>query len=219
MSIEKRSDFDSLRKFYESRGLGGTSGFGSRPAIVVVDLIRGFTEPRYKLGADFDSVIRQNVRLLSAARRNKICIVFTTVMYQTPAEGGAFLLKVPALREFTPGTPLVEVDPRLNRRKSEMLLVKKYASAFFGTPLASILSHVGADTVIVTGVTTSGCVRATAVDALQYGYKVVIPSEGVGDRAKEPHLSNLFDLGTKYAEVYTMKDVLKFINATKHDKR
>ena len=122
-----------------------------------------------------------------------------------------FITKVPALKVLKIGTPEVDVDPRLERRATEPILLKQFASAFFGTPLSSLLAAQHCDTVIVTGCTTSGCVRASVVDALQYGYRPIVPLEAVGDRSLEAHKANLFDIGAKYGDVILLNEVLDYL--------
>ncbi|MBV8054719.1 MAG: isochorismatase family protein, partial [Deltaproteobacteria bacterium] len=130
-------------------------------------------------------------------------------------DGGLWPEKAPSLLELKIGSDLVELDPRLRRAPEDSLLVKKYASAFLGTPLAPTLVSRGVDTVIVTGCTTSGCVRATIVDALSYGFRPIIPEEAVGDRAQEPHDANLFDIDSKYGDVVSIADALTYLEELK----
>jgi maleamate amidohydrolase len=151
------------------------------------------------------------------ARKSGTPIVFTVVAYDPniPGDGGLWPEKAPTLLELKVGSELVELDPRLHRAPEDLLLVKKYASAFLGTPLASTLVSRGVDTVVVTGCTTSGCVRATVVDALSYGFRPIIPQEAVGDRAQEPHDANLFDMDSKYGDVVPLSDALAYLQETK----
>jgi maleamate amidohydrolase len=191
-------------------GFGGRAGFGVRPALVVVDLSVGFTDPRSPLACDLEGVVRAVGRLLGEARRAEVPVVYTTVAYdegdkQTAA---AFIDKVPALLTLEAGSPWVEIDPRIAPEPGEPVMAKLFASAFFGTPLASLLAAAGCDSVVVTGASTSGCVRATAVDALQHGYRTVVPREAVGDRDPAAHEANLHDLDAKYADVVTVDEVV-----------
>lgn len=192
-------------------GFAGSSGYGQHPAVVVVDFTRAFTQPGSDLSSDYSSELGATLRLLQFARKRRWPIFFTTVEYETHfLDGGYFLEKVPALKRLVKGSTLTELDERLERKPdSEALVVKKFASAFFGTPLASMLAHARVDTVLVTGCTTSGCVRATAVDALQYGYRVIVVSDCVGDRTPSAHQANLFDLAQKYADVVSSVDVME----------
>ena len=184
-------------------GFGERQGAGTRPALVVVDLVNGFTNPESPLYCDADAAVAATARLLDAARAAGAPVAFTTVEYDEAGArvARAFLAKVPALRTLAPGSPWPAIDARIAPRPGEPVLVKLFASAFFGTPLAAMLAAHGADTVVVTGASTSGCVRATVVDALQHGYRVVVPREGVADRAAGPHDAALFDIDAKYGDV------------------
>jgi nicotinamidase-related amidase len=204
----------ATRALYEQRGFMRRVGFGVRPAVLVVDFVIGFTDPASPLAGNFDTEIAATVRVLRAARRARVPIFFTTVAYDEECrEAGVFVRKVPSLRYLVRGTRWVELDPRLGRRSSETLLEKQFASAFFGTSLASQLTTLGIDTVIVTGVTTSGCVRASAVDALQHGFRAIVPRECVGDRAPGPHDANLLDIDGKYGDVVDVGEVLTYLKA------
>lgn len=191
----------------------GASGLGARPAIVVVDFIRAYTTPESPLYAPaVVEAIKHTAKLLESARRKRIPIVFTRVEYHpSGADGGIFVRKVPALRMLVAGEPMGEIHPDLAVRDDEVVLVKNYASAFFGTTLSSMLTAGSVDTVVVTGCSTSGCVRATAVDAMQHGFRVVVPRECVGDRHPAPHDANLFDINAKYGDVLGVNDVLRYI--------
>ncbi|GAA1871355.1 N-carbamoylsarcosine amidohydrolase [Pseudonocardia ailaonensis] len=196
-------------RLYDAAGFGGAVRRGSRPAIVVVDLTRGFTETSYPTGADLTPVVDATARLVEAGRAAGAPIVWTTIGY-TPAEMATvrWVHKVPALRALAADSAAVEVDPRLPVTEADHVIMKKGASGFFGTGLESVLTAVGADTVIVCGATTSGCVRATVVDALQYGYPTLVPRECVGDRAEGPHEAALFDIQAKYGDVIALDDAL-----------
>ena len=191
-------------------GFHGRAGFGEKPALVVVDVNRGFTDPTSPLVCDLDDCVAAIAQLLEAFRRAELPVVFTTVCYDEFGKQAAavFIEKVPALLLLEPGSPWVEIDPRIAPVEGEPVLSKHFASAFFGTTLASVLASAGADTVVVSGASTSGCVRATALDAMQHGYRVVVPREAVGDRNPEAHGANLYDLDTKYADVVSVEDVV-----------
>lgn len=200
---------DATRQLYVARGFMRRVGFGRAPAVLVVDFIVGFTDARSPLAGDFRAELAQTCRVLAAARRAGVPVMFTTVAYDDECrEAGRFVEKVPSLRYLVRGSRWVALDRRLRRRPSETLLEKQFASAFFGTPLASMLTSRGVDTVIVTGVTTSGCVRATAVDAMQNGFRAIVPRECVGDRAAGPHEANLLDIDGKYGDVVSVQEVL-----------
>lgn len=195
---------------YRKKGLAARVGFGRRPALIVVDFIVGFTDKRSPLAGDFDRELGATRKLLDAARGAGVPVFFTTVAYEPGfKDAGVFIKKVPSLRYLKEGSRWVALDPRLGRRPSEILINKKYASAFFGTALASTLNALRVDTLIVTGCTTSGCVRATAVDGLQYGLRVIVPRECVGDRAAGPHEANLVDIHGKYGDVVSVREVVR----------
>jgi len=209
-----------LLELYHRRGFAGRVGFGARPAILVVDFIIAFTDPSSPLGSDLDKPLSETVRLLEAARGVGIPVLFTTVEYSRGLEdAGLFPKKVSGLRLLISGSPWVAVDPRLKRRDEELLLRKKFASGFFGTDLAQQLRDQKVDTLIITGCTTSGCVRATAVDALQYGFHAIVPQEAVGDRAELPHVANLFDIDAKYGDVVSSQEVLSYLEQLKEPRK
>ena len=191
-------------------GFHGRAGFGGRPALVVVDMSCGFTDPRSPLACDLDGVVEAIDRLLVESRRAGIPVVYTTVSY-TEADrqtAAVFIEKVPALLTLEAGSPWVEIDPRLAPLPDEPVLNKLFASAFYGTALASFLTANGCDSLIVTGASTSGCVRATVVDALQHGYRPIVPRDAVGDRNQAAHEANLYDIDAKYGDVVSVDEVV-----------
>jgi maleamate amidohydrolase len=194
-------------------GFHGRAGFGHRPALIVVDVNVGFTAPESPLVCDLEEVVAAIRRLLEEARRAEIPIVFTTVSYSEGDKrtAAAFIEKVPALLTLETGSRWVEIDPRVAPREDEPVLNKLFASAFFGTALSSLLAANGCDSLIVTGASTSGCVRATAVDALQHGYRPIVPREAVGDRNPDAHAANLYDLDAKYADVVSLAEVVEHL--------
>ncbi|MFC6835242.1 isochorismatase family protein [Halomarina ordinaria] len=202
-------DPDAPFAAYDERDFGRDVGFGDRPALVVIDLVEAFTDPDSALGSDVESVVERTRELLDAFRERDLPRYFTTVAYEESyGDAGVFVEKVPALRDLRLGTDAVRVDDRLEPREGERVVLKKYASAFFGTDLATELTTHRVDTLVLAGVTTSGCVRATAVDSLQHGYRTIVPRDAVGDRAEGPHRANLFDIDAKYGDVVTTDDVL-----------
>jgi nicotinamidase-related amidase len=201
---------------YQRAGFGATVPRGSRPALVVVDLTRGFTEPSFPSGADLTDVVTHTSRLIHVARDHAVPVVFTAISY-TPAEADgtsiAWLHKATGMRALRDGSEAVALDPRLPYdRTNDHLIIKKSASAFFGTGLASLLTGLQRDTLLICGATTSGCVRATAVDAVQSGFPVLVPRDCVGDRAPGPHDANLFDIHTKYGDVVEFEDALGYLH-------
>jgi maleamate amidohydrolase len=193
----------------------GRIGFGKRAAVLVVDFIRAYTTPGAPLyAAPVVEAVRQTVDVLAAARRKGVLVVYTRVIYSPSGiDGGIFVQKVPVLRTMVEGEPLAEIVPELPPAAADVILNKQYASAFFGTSLAAMLTAQGVDTVIITGCSTSGCVRATAVDGMQYGFRVIVPRECVGDRRAEPHEANLFDINSKYGDVVSRSETLAWLEA------
>lgn len=194
------------------RGFGERGGFGRRPALAVIDMTLGFTDPESPLACDLEEPVENIARLLEAARRAAIPVIFTTIAFRKSDKlAAAFLEKVPALLVLEAGGRWAEIDPRLAPRETEPVLNKLFASGFFGTGLGSALTAAGVDTLIITGASTSGCVRATVVDALQYGFRPVVPREAVGDRNPHAHEANLYDIDTKYGDVISAADALKYL--------
>jgi len=184
-------------------------GLGTRPALIVVDMINGFTDATCPLGSECYDVVTANRQILRIMRQKNLPIFFTTVTYRNPNQARVFRNRIPALDVLTPESEWVKVDARLSRQDSDPLIEKLWASSFFGTDLSVQLSELNVDSLIVTGLTTSGCVRATVVDGLQLDYPVIVPREAVGDRNSEAHEANLFDMHAKYADVVSLDDVLE----------
>ena len=207
---------DETREIYERARLGQSVPLGARPAVLVVDFSRGFTDPESTMGSDLTREVEVTNRLLGAAREREIPVIFTTIGFEPNLKDGSLWLeKAPGLGELIVGGKWVEIDPRLGRREDETVILKKGASAFFGTNLPSILVSQGVDTIVMCGATTSGCIRATAIDLLQYGYPTLVPRECVGDRAQAPHEANLVDIQAKYADVVSVEDALSYLEGVK----
>ncbi len=205
---------DDTLEDYKRKGFAVRSGYGDKPALLVVDFINGFTDPSSPLGGDFASEVAATAQLQAEFRRDGLPIIYTTVAYEEGfADAGIFIKKVPSLAVLLKGSPMVEIDDRLKPLAGEHVIVKKYASAFFGTNLDIFLKSHGVDTLVITGCTTSGCVRASAVDSLQYGYYTIVVREAVGDRAQGPHEANLFDIDAKYGDVVSIDEVLAHLRA------
>lgn len=204
----------SVAQVYGRAGFGHRVVRGERPAVVVVDLTNGFTDAGQPTGADLDDVVTHTRRLVDTARAGAIPVVFTTIAFD-PARLGtsAWLRKATGMAALIEGSALVAVDARLDKRTAEVLVTKQGASAFFGTDLSAILTSQGVDTVVITGATTSGCVRATAVDAVQSGFTVLVPRECVGDRARAPHDASLFDIDEKYGDVISVDDAVDYLHS------
>jgi maleamate amidohydrolase len=207
---------EQTQEIYERARLGQSVTLGTHPAVLVVDLSRGFTDPESTMGSDLTQEVEATNRLLAAARERETPIIFTTIGFEPNLKDGSLWLeKAPGLAELQVGGKWVEIDPRLGRREEETVILKKGASAFFGTNLPSILVSQGVDTIVLCGATTSGCIRATAIDLLQYGYPTLVPRECVGDRAQGPHEANLVDIQAKYADVVSVEDALAYLESVK----
>lgn len=203
---------ESLQDNY-SGVFDGRVGYGQKPAIVVVDFINAYTTPGSPLYASgVVDAVRASVDLLDIARRNGIPVVYTRVIYSHHGmDGGIFVRKVPVLRRMVEGEQLADIVPELPPAPQDVIINKQYASAFFGTSLAPMLTSQGVDTLIVTGCSTSGCIRATAVDGMQYGFRVIVPRECVGDRHPDPHEANLFDIDSKYGDVVSKAEAMEYL--------
>lgn len=198
---------------YAENDLGESVGLGEQPALVVIDLINAFTDPESRLGSAVGGVLDQTERLLAAFRDHDLPRYFTTIAFEESyGDAGMFVEKVPALRDLELNTERVAVDEQVAPVGDERVVLKKYASAFFGTDLQAELTTHRVDTLVIAGVTTSGCVRATAVDSLQHGYRTIVPADAVGDRAEGPHRANLFDIDAKYGDVVETDDVVRFVD-------
>lgn len=197
-------------------GFGGTLTPGARPALLVVDLMRAYFDEASPLCLPSRSCLDSAARVLAAAREGGVPVVHTRVeLAPDGRDGGVFVRKVPALRHLFGGGPMSELMPEVAPADGELVVVKKYASAFFGTSLASTLTAAGVDTVVVTGVSTSGCIRATGVDAVQHGFVPLVVADAVGDRTAATHESNLFDLQAKYAEVVDEATATAYLGGTR----
>jgi nicotinamidase-related amidase len=198
---------------YAENNLGESVGLGEQPALVVIDLINAFTDPESRLGSAVGGVLDQTERLLATFRDHDLPRYFTTIAFEESyGDAGMFVEKVPALRDLELNTDRVAVDEQVAPVGDERVVLKKYASAFFGTDLQAELTTHRVDTLVIAGVTTSGCVRATAVDSLQHGYRTIVPADAVGDRAEGPHRANLFDIDAKYGDVVETDDVVRFVD-------
>lgn len=200
---------DELTADYAGAGFGGTLEWGNTPAVLVVDVCRAYVDTASPLYAGVEEAVASAGRLVAAARRAGAPVVFTRVEYQPGgADGGQFFRKVPALACFERGNPLGDFLDDPAPAAGEVVVTKQYASAFFGTSLASTLVSMGVDTVLVCGLSTSGCVRASALDALQHGFVPVVVADACGDRHPDPHWANLFDLAQKYATVLSETEAI-----------
>lgn len=186
-------------------------GLGNKTALVLVDMINAFTDTNCELGLECPDVVAANLELLKVFRKNQWPIVFTTVAYENEQQARVFRQRLPALNALQVGSHWVEIDARLAPQDDEALIVKQFPSAFFSTVLDQKLRTLKIDSIVVTGLTTSGCVRATAVDGLQHNYRVVVARDAVGDRNQAAHEANLFDLNAKYADVLGNSEIKKLL--------
>lgn len=202
-------------QFFQERGFGKVLGLGKKPCIIVIDMIKGFTDPSLPLGSKMDQEVQNINRVIKAGRESGLPIIFTTIAYRdTPISAKlVWRRKMEGLNTLISGMDAVQVDPRLDFRESDELIEKSFASAFFGTNLISFMNSNRIDTLIVTGCTTSGCVRATVVDAVQYGYIPIVIEDAVADRSQMSHQQSLFDMKQKYADVVLTQDVVNYLSA------
>jgi len=191
----------------------GSLGFGDKPALILVDFVAAYFEEHSPLYAGVDAALASALRVRAAARDTGIPVYYTNVVYHADgADGGVFFRKVPALEAFIEGNPLGAWADGLEPAADEYVISKQYPSAFFGTSLAATLTASGVDTLIITGLTTSGCIRATCIDTVSNGFIPIVVADACGDRHGAPHEANLFDMNAKYADVVdeaTVVDHLK----------
>ena len=187
-------------------------GFGDKPAVILVDFVQAYFDPACELFADVDGALENAIKIRDAARKAGLLIIYTNVVYETSmVDGGRFAQKVPALKNFIAGNPMGAWPEGLDPAADELVLTKQYPSAFFGTSLSATLTANGNDSLIITGLSTSGCVRATCVDCCSHGYIPIIAEDAVGDRHDAPHKANLFDMQAKYADVLSTQSILDYM--------
>ena len=186
-------------------------GLGQSPALIIVDVIRGFTDPDCPLGSDAASVVEANRKLMDVFHSQNRPVYLTTVVYDSDDQASVFRARVPALNILSRGSRWCDIDARLPLLPSDIIVEKTHASAFHETGLAEQLRNNGVDSLVVAGLTTSGCVRATAVDGLQHNFKVVVPEEATGDRDDKAHHANLYDLNAKYVDVLSLAKTLSLL--------
>ncbi len=204
------------KEIYRSQGFGNTVGIGESPALIIVDFVIGFTDAKHFGGGNIPPAIEKTVDLLAFARKKEWPIVHTRVVYQEDgSDAGAFSRKVPSLLKLTPDSELSQIVPELTPRPGELILCKRQASAFFGSELAAWLTFRGVDTTLVTGCTTSGCVRATVIDSVSSNFGTIVVTDCVGDRAIEPHNANLFDMGQKYADLMESSEIYAYFGESR----
>lgn len=197
-----------------ARAFGKKVGFGERPALLLVDFVQGYFDPACDLYAGVEEALASALRIREAAHAAKAPVILTNVVYHPMAlDGGRFFEKSRPLRYFLAGDPMGGWPAGLEPRPDELVISKQYPSAFFGTSLASTLTSLGVDSVLLTGLTTSGCIRATCVDAMSHGFRTLVVADACGDRHPAPHDANLFDMDAKYADVVRETDVLAYLRS------
>lgn len=211
MSFDK-----DLLEDYEGALFGGSMPAVKRPALILVDFVRAYLDPGSPLYAGVEEAVQSASRILNEARKKNIPVIFTNVEYHDGGrDGGVFYKKVKALKLFDEGSPMGAFLPELMPGDHEKIFTKQYASAFFNTGLSDYLTSLDIDGLIITGLSTSGCVRASAVDCCQYGFVPLVVRDAVGDRDPRPHEANLFDLQAKYAEVVSEDQIISYLNDLK----
>ncbi|EIZ80508.1 hydrolase, isochorismatase family protein [Novosphingobium sp. Rr 2-17] len=197
----------NYKKAYDNR-----VGFGTRPALLLIDFCQAYFEPGNALYAEVDDAIASALRLRTAARAAGVPVILTNVVYHPSGiDGGRFFEKAMPLKNFLRGSPMGAWGPGLAPFDDELVISKQYPSAFFGTSLASTLTAAGIDSVILTGLTTSGCIRASCIDSMSHGFKTAVVAEACGDRHAAPHDANLFDMNAKYADVVSEAETIAFL--------
>lgn len=200
------------------RAYGNKLGYGKRPALILVDFVEAYFDKGCELYADVDQSLASALRVREAASAQNVPIVFTNLVYQQGgADGGVFYQKVKPLRHFQKGEPMGAWPKSLDPADNELVISKQYPSAFFGTSLASTLTGLNIDSLIITGLTTSGCVRATCIDSVSHGFITIVVADACGDRHEDPHQANLFDMDAKYADVVNEASVIAYLNSLGDD--
>ncbi|ETX12101.1 isochorismatase hydrolase [Marinomonas ushuaiensis DSM 15871] len=205
---------DNLQNNYE--GVWDSRiGFGKKPVVISIDFMKGYTDTSSPLYAEgVVSAVKASPQLLEKARQCNVPVIHTNILYHPSfIDGGVWLKKAPVMKAMVAGNPFAEFCPEVAPHESELVLTKQYASAFFGTSLAATLTAMGVDTVILIGCSTSGCIRASAVDAMQHGFRTIVARDCVGDRHPDPHEANLFDIDSKYGDVVMRDEVIDYFTS------
>ena len=198
---------------------GNRIGFGKKPVLLLVDFIQSYitaSEPLY--APDVITAVQETEAVLSLAREQNILVIHTNILYQAKnqIDGGMWVKKSPVMAAMTIDNPATHFCLQVQPLDTELVITKNYARAFFATSLSSVLNAEAIDTVIIVGCSTSGCVRATAVDAVQHGFRTIVIRDCVGDRHREPHEANLFDIDSKYGDVVSKQEVLNYFTQNKN---
>jgi len=197
----------NYKKAYDNR-----LGFGEKPALILVDFVQAYFDEGCPLYAGVEDALASALRIREHARAACIPVIYTNVVYyEEGRDGGVFFKKVPVLKNFLVGDPMGEWPSGLQPALDELVITKQYPSAFFDTPLDATLKDSGIDTLIITGLTTSGCIRATCVDAMSNGFIPIVVADACGDRHEAPHEANLFDMNAKYSDVVSESEVIDYL--------
>jgi len=205
---------EQKEELYKKVGIGNRAGFGKKPALVVIDVQKGFTLPECPLGGGLDDMIANIRDVVAVAKKKKVPVIYFVVAWRPDlGDGGMILKKIPSLKTFTIGSRWAELDDRMDYDPAtDYFIVKKHFSAFHGTELLTILIDHNIDTVIYVGDSTSGCVRSTVTFSSAYGFYTIIPEECVGDRSADAHRANLFDINSKFGDVVSKQEVIDYLN-------
>ena len=206
---------EDKEKIYGDSKIGYPIGFGKRPAVIIVDLQKGFTKEESFAGCDMTEAVLQSNRVIDAAHEKNVQVIFARIGYQSPngAELGVWGFKCHLEREFSNKSEYYELDERLHVQEGDIVYEKHWASAFFGTNLVQTLINAQIDTAILTGCTTSGCLNASIIDSVSYGFRTIVPKEACADRSKELHDIYLWNIGKKYADVLSTDEVVAYLNS------
>ncbi|MFT5573663.1 MAG: maleamate amidohydrolase [Cryomorphaceae bacterium] len=210
---ESKDKISNYKRAYDNK-----LGYGKRPALILVDFVEAYFDESCELYADVDHVLASALRVREAANAQHVPIIFTNLVYQQGgADGGVFFQKVKPLRHFQKGQSMGAWPKGVEPADNELVISKQYPSAFFGTSLATTLRELNIDSLIITGLTTSGCIRATCVDCVSHGFIPIVVSDSCGDRHEDPHQANLFDMDAKYADVVSEASVITYLNSLRCD--
>lgn len=210
------ADRVSREQVYEQSDMADNRiGFGESPAVLVIDIQKGMTDPKNPLGSKLPGMVEAASRIIDTAHEVNVPVLFTrAITYDENAlDMGIFAKKIPALGTLQPGSKWVEIDDRITVDEDDYVLDKQQQSAFHGTELHSMLTTMGVDTLIVLGCSTSGCVRATVFDAVANGFRTAVPKEAVGDRSKYQHEANLFEMGAKNADIVSLEEAIEYLES------
>lgn len=200
---------DNYKRAYDNQ-----LGFGKKPALVLVDFVQAYFDKDCELYADVEAELSSALRIRENARQHQVPVILTNVVYKKGgADGGVFYKKVKPLKHFQEGEPLGDWPQGLVPYDDELIVSKQYPSAFFGTSLAATLTAMGVDSLIITGLTTSGCIRATCIDCVSNGFIPIVVADACGDRHDDPHQANLFDMNAKYADVVDESEIESYLNS------